>query len=677
MNKFYSTLLCLSLTVFATFSTVKANYNRDTTAINSTQQEITCVLNDSYTKHFLSTNLILPEKTEEELNLLETVNLQIFLQNNLFVSQPEDSLFKEQTKIDEKIDSLLKIDYVQGFLKSSLIIPRDDKAKNGKTIVRNNLPKKAQKILQKTYVKSFLKENLVITKQDNREVVVRKEELEDKEPVYDTPIIGSEDNDLVSSNTNLDSLLNIWYLERVLAQDAADYKSLDGDIVEAELSDSLIIERLNKIPTSIEMPYNPETKKWIKAYTSKYAKKSIERLLGMADYYFPMFEEILDSYNIPIELKYLPIIESALNPKAVSWAGATGLWQFMYSTGKMYGLNVSRYVDERRDPVKATHAAARYLSKLYNEYHDWHLVLAAYNCGEGGVNRAVRKAGGVCNYWIVSKYLPRETRRYVPAFIAASYLMNYYREHNLTPRKADMPLVTDTVVVNQKIDLRQVAAVLDIPLNDLKKLNTQYKYGVVHSSKNRTNTLTLPVEYTMNFIELEDSIYNYKYRTTKRGRKALYASNLQRLKNQEQVTYKVKAGDNVGYIARWFNVRTSELKKWNNIKFNIIKVGQELTVYVPKKQKDNFLAVNTMNKDAKELFASNHKKITPRIQPSHFIDNTKIKGDVIRYTIRRGDNLWTIARNYSGVSSRDLMKWNNLNRYSRLKIGQIIKIKVK
>ena len=275
-----------------------------------------------------------------------------------------------------------------------------------------------------------------------------------------------------------------------------------------ETSTETIIDRLQRMPTMMEMTYNEPVRKFIDRYTKR-GRRQVSALLGIANFYMPIFEQALESYGLPLELKYLPIIESGLNPNATSHAGAGGLWQFMPSAAKQYDLRINSLVDERRDPIKGSYAAAHMLSDLYKIFDDWSLVIAAYNCGPGNVNKAIHRAGGETDYWKIYPHLPRETRGYVPAFIAANYIMNYYCEHNICPMDTRLPLHTDTIHVDRDLHFNQIAAVIGIDVNQLKELNPQYRRNIVNGSSG-TASIRMPLPYIMKFIDLQDSIYNYQ-----------------------------------------------------------------------------------------------------------------------------------------------------------------------
>ena len=497
----------------------------------------------------------------------------------------------------------------------------------------------------------------------------------------DTLDLKSYDSEIVVSNfeANLDSMLNLWYINNSLLNDATSY-SASADSIIPDFPDSVYIDRISRIPSVVELSYNTIVRKYIEVYTQK-KRKSVEVMLGLAQYYFPIFDEIFDSYDIPNELKYMSIIESALNPRAYSRARAVGLWQFMYGTGRLYGLTINSLVDERRDPIKSTYAAAKFINDLYRIYNDWILVVAAYNCGPGNVNRAIRRSGGKRNYWDIYFYLPRETRGHVPAYIAATYTMNYFNEHNLTPRKIELSPANDTIMINNELHLMQVSEVLGIPVKLLRDMNPQYRADII-PAKDKSYSLSLPHEYISKFIDLEDSIFAYKdsvyfnpekiitsptaYTTAKYMHEPL-PDNLARL------YYKVQPGDNLGYIAGWYNVRVSDLRYWNNIRRNLIRSGQNLAIYVPKSKADRYKNINSMT------FAGKQKMIgAPVTVNSTPVDVAPVKaGDYVYYTVRSGDTLWDIAKQYPGVSDSDIMRLNNISDPSRIKPGQLLKIKPK
>ncbi len=446
------------------------------------------------------------------------------------------------------------------------------------------------------------------------------------------------------------------------------------------VADSIYIKRLQEIESPLEFPYNKKVKAYIELYTQR-KRGQVEIMLGLSEYYFPIFEEALDAAGLPLELKFLPIIESALNPKAFSRAGASGLWQFMYGTGKMYGLKVNSYIDDRRDPEKATRAAVKYLKDLYKIYGDWYLVIAAYNCGPGNVNKAIRRSGGKRDFWQIYYRLPRETRGYVPAFIAAAYSMTYHNEHMIEPKAADIVQATDTIMISNLLHFKQISAVTGLSVESLRSLNPQYRRDVIPAQKN-TYSLKLPFGATDKFIAMGDSIFGYQ-------REKYFASN--RLvvsptnnynapstpKNKAKVYYTVKSGDAVGLIADWFDVYSSDLRYWNNISRNLIKVGQKLVIYVSKNKAEHYKKFNTMSYAKKQasngkVVSSSNKTSTAKKSKSQTIDT-----NYDYYTVRRGDNLWSIAKRFPGISNNDIMRLNGLSASSKLSPGQKLKIKPK
>ena len=369
------------------------------------------------------------------------------------------------------------------------------------------------------------------------------------------------------------------------------------------LPDSVYKARLQALPCVIELPYNERVRAFILRYVKR-SPKQVARMMRMSEYYFPLFEDILGHYDLPYELKYLPVIESALHPKAVSPAGATGIWQFMLATGKRYGLNVNSYVDDRCDPVKASYAAAKFLSDLYKVFGDWHLVIAAYNCGPENINKAIHRANGERDYWKIYPYLPRETRGYVPAFIAANYIMTYYCEHGICPLRFTLPEKTDTIMVSDNVHLRQVSEVLGLDLEMLRALNPSYRRDVVPGAT-ELSAIRLPLADTGRFIDMEDSIFSQRndeligkrieveiaadlapattVKATKRGRatkaskkKKKTSAKSRQARGGRSVT--VKRGQTLSEIARRNGTTVAKLKKLNGLRGNNIQAGKKLKV---------------------------------------------------------------------------------------------------
>ncbi len=493
----------------------------------------------------------------------------------------------------------------------------------------------------------------------------------------DTIIIRNDDS-LERIERDLDSLLNNWFIRMSLED--ADFNVTDT--VYSNLPDSVYKDRIGRINSVIVLPYNNIIRNHIHVYTERKLDK-FRVMLGLQDFYFPIIEDVFDSYGLPVELKYMAVIESALNPNAVSRVGATGLWQFMYSTGRMYGLTINSVVDERRDPVKATHAAARYLKDLYGIYHDWILVIAAYNCGPGNVNKAIRRSGNRKDYWEIYYRLPRETRGYIPQFVAATYAMNYYKDHNIEPVAVDIPLAVDTVVVNTDIHLEQIATVLDLPLDELKALNPQYKTGLV-PGKSRPMAITLPVDRLGDFISMSDTITSYKkeqYLTTVNQTSSPTQSTYlpPDVKGKTKIIYEVKEGDNLGFISEWYNVGLSDLRYWNNIYRNTIRIGQKLAVYVDPSKAERCSQINTMSFADKQkmigksaVAVTTVESTTPALSSSSAADNS-----FEYYTVRYGDTVWDIAKKFSGVTATDILRLNSISDASKIQVGQKLKIRKK
>ena len=392
-----------------------------------------------------------------------------------------------------------------------------------------------------------------------------------------------DESDHTAYLNNLDEMLNLWYVQTAIdSASVIDEMAIDSANIVSEYPDSVYMRRLASMNSLIDLPFNSVVRNYINVYTQR-RKGQVCVMLGLAEYYFPIFEAMLDKYQIPLELRVLPVIESALNPRAVSRVGATGLWQFMYATGRRYGMTINSYVDERRDVLASTEAAARYLRDLYGIYQDWTLVIAAYNCGPGNVNKAIRRAGGKRTYWDIYYYLPKETRGYVPAFIAASYIMEFYAEHGITPCPMEFSHLTDTVNVKGKIHLQQIADVLELPIKQLRDLNPQYKHDLLPS--NDYNSLRLPFASVGDFIDREAEIKADK------GAEFLKPMSIKEPAARDgvpyytvqgggnAVRYKVRSGDVLGSIAKRYHVTVEQLRQWNGIRGNMIKAGQTLLIY--------------------------------------------------------------------------------------------------
>lgn len=390
------------------------------------------------------------------------------------------------------------------------------------------------------------------------------------------PISAQESEEMPLGMTMpIDSLLNDWKTRTNLIYDT----DCTNSAVIPQFSDSIYIDRLQRMPTIMEMPYNAIVREYIDRYAVK-LRNQVSVMLAANNFYMPLFEEALDAYDLPLELKYLPIIESALKPTARSRAGALGLWQFMLKTGRLYGLESNSLVDDRLDPIKATWAAARYLREMYDIYQDWHLVIAAYNCGPGNVNKAIRRAGGATDYWSIYNYLPRETRGYVPAFIAANYIMNYYCHHNICPMNTEIIPPTDTLQISRELHLQQVADLCDITIDELKSLNPQYKRNIIPGNT-KPYTLRLPQTKIATFIDNQDTIYNHRAAELFKNRKTVAVSNkITPTVGKGTLSYHtIRSGETLSTIAQRYGVKVSQLKDWNGLSSNRIRAGKKLKIY--------------------------------------------------------------------------------------------------
>lgn len=423
--------------------------------------------------------------------------------------------------------------------------------------------------------------------------------------------------------------------DEIFEEMQSDVTEIDIDSlgnINYDLSTELLKKRLAKLDS--KSPFNIEhtqaLENVIKAFL-KNRKGSMERLMAISEYYFPMFEEHLAKYNVPLEIKYLAIVESALNPKARSRVGATGLWQFMYPTGKQYNLEVNSYVDERYDPLKATEAACQYLSNLYGIFGDWSLVLASYNAGPGNVSKAIRRSGGSQNYWNIRRNLPRETANYVPAFLATMYIFEYQKEHGLQPKKAVTSYFeTDTIAVKREISFQQVSDLLDIPVEQIEFLNPIYKLNIIPFVEGKQHYLRLPKNKLGLFVSNEEKVYAYvDYLAAKKeGIQREAIVNNETPSSSNTIYHKIRRGESIGLIADKYNVSISNLKRWNNLRGNTIHAGKSLKIYSNKN-----IATTTSR-------------------------NTSNEGT---YTVQSGDSLYSIARKFPGISAEDLKKWNDIS----------------
>lgn len=380
---------------------------------------------------------------------------------------------------------------------------------------------------------------------------------------------------IVASIDSID--IPIFFDEALAVLDTTECYS---DTLITELPDSVYKARLQALPFVIEVPYNEVVRRYIQRYV-KHSPRQLASLQRKAEYYFPLFEDILGKHDLPYELCYLPVVESALNPQAHSHMGAAGLWQFMPATGKIYGLEVNSLVDERMDPLRSTEAACRFLKSLYGIFNDWNLAIAAYNCGPGNVNKAIHRAGGKRDFWSIYPFLPSETRAYLPLFIAAAYAMNYADVHGICPADLQITMKTDTIVTFERQHLQQVSDNLDIPLAELRRLNPQYARDILPGGK--AYALCLPIEKAGLYIDQQDSILAYKAKELIHNRRdeieLLQRTSVHGGYSVNGVTYyKIKEGDTLGGIAKKFHVSVKQLKAWNGLKSDIIRAGKTLKI---------------------------------------------------------------------------------------------------
>ena len=474
-------------------------------------------------------------------------------------------------------------------------------------------------------------------------------EFEEAEVYNGINYIDSEEFADVDPGSNPDSLMSMWYIQKRLTLNDAE-RALDSITLTSNIPDEVYMERLNRINSFIPLSYNSIVKNHIIYYTEKMPSKA-SHILGLSSYYLPIFEEIFDYYGLPKELKAMAIIESALNPVAVSRARAKGMWQFMYRTALQYNLKINSYVDERLDPIASTHAAAKYLRDSYTIFGDWFLAISSYNCGVGNVNKAIRRAGSR-DFWKIYPYLPRETRGYVPSFIAAMYMLEYYKEHNLRPAQFNLPAHVDTFKVNKNLHFEQISAVIGIPVDELKNYNPQYIQNIIPGNSG-DHILQLPFNYTVPFVEKEKEVYAYKDSvyfnpiTKESIRKNAATSN-----GGDQI-HIVKRGETLGHIAMKYHVSVKNLMRWNGLSSkSVLRIGQRIRIY-----------------------GGSGPAVSSSSGGSKSSATTSKSGGYEWYTIKKGDTLLGIAYKFKGVSLNDILRLNGLTKNSKIYPGRKIKIR--
>ncbi len=475
----------------------------------------------------------------------------------------------------------------------------------------------------------------------------------------------------------MDSMLNIWYVKSGLDTKHSVLSKLKDDTTAYDNNDTLIFRRLSQIVTAVPLAYNERVKRFIELYSVQ-RQRSSSVILALAQYYYPWMKAIFDKYGVPEELVYITIIESALNPLAVSRAGATGIWQFMYGTGKLYGLEVNTFIDDRRDPYKATDAAARHFRDLYNIFKDWGLAISAYNCGAGNVRKAIQRSGGKTDFWGVCPYLPKETQNYFPAFIGAYYMMTYHNLYGITPSTLHIPTNVDTVMVDKEIHLQQVSEVLGIDMDELHILNPQYKRDII-PAYNEPYPLRLQAPDVLRFIAMKDSIekyrYDYFFNPTKNLATATAANGEVIVQTTPNKYHTVRKGETLSKIASKYGITVSKLKSLNHLRSSSLRVGQRLLVRkgTTITKPAPVVAKDTLTTPKDTLAIAPADSTTVKIDTVQPVQPPKPSPSVITYTVKKGDTLSSIARKY-GTTAAALAKYNHLRNENAIQIGQKLKI---
>ena len=480
----------------------------------------------------------------------------------------------------------------------------------------------------------------------------------------------------------MDSMLNQLYVRNELSKKNSVLSQYKDDTTAYDNNDTMMFKRLSQIVTAVPLAYNDKVKRFIELYSVQ-RQRSSSVILGLAQYYYPWMRAIFDKYDVPEELVYITIIESALNPTAVSHAGATGIWQFMYGTGKIYGLQVSTYVDDRRDPYKATDAAARHLRDLYNIFNDWGLAISAYNCGAGNVRKAIQRSGGKTDFWGVSPYLPKETQNYFPAFIGALYMMTYHNLYGISPAPISFPTDVDTVMVSKELHFGQISEVLGIDMAEIKSLNPQYKRDII-PAYNESYPLRLRSSDVIRFIALKDSIEKYHYNEFFYPTRDLNKENLIAAANGDIVKttpnkyHTVRKGETLSSISRKYGVSVNQLKSMNRLHSNSLKIGQKLivkkgTTIVVKAGpavQDSTATVPVANPTDS---TSSNSTLEPVVVNKDTATVTPAPPVIRTHIVKKGDTLSSIARQY-GTTAAALASYNHLSNVNAIQIGQKIKI---
>lgn len=510
--------------------------------------------------------------------------------------------------------------------------------------------------------KQLLKENADLkTALDSLQVLL--DSFEHRRYLEDSELIAvmegnseAEADDTVYTAEMRDSLLQLWYKNSTIVNyDALHEYDMDSVRFSSNVSDEEMMRRLEAMNSFISLPFNENVKNYIILYSEKMPSR-MGRVLGLSNYYFPIFEDILNRYDLPEELKYMAVVESMLNPTATSHAGAKGIWQFIYRTAKSYGLEINSYVDERMDIEKSMDAAARYLRDAYRIFGDWALAISSYNCGAGNVSKAIRRAGGSKDYWAIYRYLPRETRGYVPAFVGAMYAMTYSKEYGIVPQNVGMPVQTDTFEIKKNLHFAQINGKIGVPMEDLRQLNPQYFNDIIPGS-NHSYILKIPVSWTKTFMDTPiDSIYAFKSDSLLSQKIVKDVKRAGTQSSQQRISYKVKSGDYLGRIASRYKVSVNQLKKWNNLRSSNIRVGQILYIY-PNGSYPTTTSSSSASKSSSKTSAS----------------SSKSKSSSVTYTVKSGDSLYKIAKKYPGISADNIKKANGLKN-SNIRPGQKLRI---